>query len=68
MPFLMVCFLSNHIFEDSFRSIQNSVFLSAVILLLNTFGTQRAGLSLDKNKDLAQVEIAMEFFKFLELR
>ncbi|KAJ7459695.1 fungal-specific transcription factor domain-containing protein [Mycena latifolia] len=39
----------------------NSVFVSGVILLLNMFATKRAGLSIDKNRDL-------EFLKFAESR
>ncbi|KAJ7782330.1 fungal-specific transcription factor domain-containing protein [Mycena maculata] len=47
---------------------RNFVFASAVILLLNIFGSKRAGLAMDPSKDLAQVGTAMEILKFAELR
>ncbi|KAJ7505376.1 fungal-specific transcription factor domain-containing protein, partial [Mycena galericulata] len=45
-----------HRFPSSFTP----VFVSAVILLMNIFGSKRAGLSIDTSKDLAQVETALE--------
>ncbi|KAJ7740271.1 fungal-specific transcription factor domain-containing protein [Mycena maculata] len=47
---------------------QNFVFISAVILLLNTFGSKRAGLLLDADTDLGHVETALKILKFTELR
>ncbi|KAJ6557322.1 fungal-specific transcription factor domain-containing protein [Mycena vulgaris] len=48
--------------------LMNSVFVSGLILLLNIFGIERAGLAIEKNKDLLQVGTAMEFLKFSESR
>ncbi|KAJ7505484.1 fungal-specific transcription factor domain-containing protein [Mycena galericulata] len=48
---------------------QTPVFVSAVILVMNSFGLKRAtGLSVDSSKDLAQVANAMETLKFASLR
>ncbi|KAJ7729665.1 fungal-specific transcription factor domain-containing protein, partial [Mycena maculata] len=49
-----------------FPWLQNSVFVSAVILLLNIFGSKRAGLPIDANRDLAQVGTALDILKFTE--
>ncbi|KAJ6508264.1 fungal-specific transcription factor domain-containing protein [Mycena sanguinolenta] len=49
-------------------NVTNPVFLAGVILVLYTLGTKRAGLPMDKNKDLAHVETALEILKFAEAR
>ncbi|KAJ7741999.1 fungal-specific transcription factor domain-containing protein [Mycena maculata] len=46
--------------------LQNFVFVSAVVLLLNTFGSKGAGHPVDA--DNAQVTTALKFLKFAELR
>ncbi|KAJ7696002.1 fungal-specific transcription factor domain-containing protein [Mycena rosella] len=46
----------------------NSVFVSGIILLLNLFTTKRAGLSPEKNRDMEEVGMAMEFLKFTASR
>ncbi|KAJ7758567.1 fungal-specific transcription factor domain-containing protein [Mycena maculata] len=48
--------------------LQTSVFVSAVIVLLNIFGSRRVGLSIDTPKDLAHVETALELLKSGESR
>ncbi|KAJ7486084.1 fungal-specific transcription factor domain-containing protein [Mycena galericulata] len=50
-------------FLSSESFLQTPVFLSAVILLTNIFGSKRAGLSIDNSKDWAQVETALEILK-----
>jgi hypothetical protein len=47
---------------------QNPVFVSGLILILYTMGTKRAGLSMEKNKDLVHVMTALEILKFAESR
>jgi hypothetical protein len=47
---------------------QNPVFIAGIILILNMLGTKPIGLSLDKNKDMAQVVTAMDILKFAESR
>ncbi|KAJ7175407.1 fungal-specific transcription factor domain-containing protein [Mycena filopes] len=49
-------------------TLTNPVFVSGIILILNLFGTQRAGASEEVTKDLAHLETAMEVMKFLESR
>ncbi|KAJ7211484.1 fungal-specific transcription factor domain-containing protein [Mycena haematopus] len=50
-------------------SLINPVFISGIILVLNTIATKRAGLSTDNIKeDLVLVETAMEILKFAEYR
>ncbi|KAF8176418.1 fungal-specific transcription factor domain-containing protein [Mycena galopus ATCC 62051] len=49
-------------------SVLTPVFVSGVILVLYTLGTKRAGLPIDKNKDLVQVATAMDILKFSESR
>ncbi|KAJ7505464.1 fungal-specific transcription factor domain-containing protein [Mycena galericulata] len=44
--------------------VHTPVFVSAIILLMNIFGSKRAGLSIDHTKDLAQVGKAREILKF----
>ncbi|KAJ7782275.1 fungal-specific transcription factor domain-containing protein [Mycena maculata] len=44
------------------------VFVSAVVLLLNIFGSKRAGLPIDIPKDLAHVETALRVLKFTKSR
>ncbi|KAJ7075883.1 fungal-specific transcription factor domain-containing protein, partial [Mycena belliarum] len=39
------------------------VFISGIILMLNVFGSKRAGLSIDNNRDFLQVETAFKFQK-----
>ncbi|KAJ7758566.1 fungal-specific transcription factor domain-containing protein [Mycena maculata] len=56
----------NRVHHLPFLWLQNSVFVSAVILLLNLFGSKRAGLPIDTNKDLAQVETALRLLKLAE--
>jgi len=51
-----------------FPFLQNSTFVSAIILLLNIFKTKRAGLSTDINKDLVQVQVALRVLKLSEKR
>ncbi|KAJ7505471.1 fungal-specific transcription factor domain-containing protein [Mycena galericulata] len=54
-----------------FTFLQNTSFAAALILLLNIFEGKRAGragLSIDDNKDLAQVGTAMDILKGAELR
>ncbi|KAJ7935477.1 hypothetical protein B0H13DRAFT_1854139 [Mycena leptocephala] len=46
----------------------NPVFIAGIILILNMLGTKPIGLSLDKNKDMAQVVTAMDILKFAESR
>ncbi|KAF8168658.1 fungal-specific transcription factor domain-containing protein [Mycena galopus ATCC 62051] len=46
----------------------NPVFVSGVILVLYMLGTKRAGLSMDKNKDLVCVATALKILKFAEAR
>ncbi|KAJ7134514.1 fungal-specific transcription factor domain-containing protein [Mycena epipterygia] len=48
--------------------LQHPVFLSGIILHMNIFGSKRAGLSIDKNKDLAQIAIAVEILGSAESR
>ncbi|KAJ7163326.1 fungal-specific transcription factor domain-containing protein [Mycena filopes] len=49
-------------------ALMNPVFVSGSILVLNLFGTHRAGASEDMTKDLAHLETAMEVMKALESR
>jgi len=49
-------------------SFLDPLFISAIILVLTVLRAKRAGLSMEKNKDLIQVERAMEIFKFAECR
>ncbi|KAF7377390.1 Fungal-trans domain-containing protein [Mycena sanguinolenta] len=51
-----------------FPNITNSVFMAGVILVLYTLGTKRAGLPMDKNKDLVHIETALKILKFAEAR
>ncbi|KAK7048220.1 fungal-trans domain-containing protein [Favolaschia claudopus] len=46
----------------------NPVFVSGIILVLNMLATKRAGLPVDKKKDLPLVATAMEILKFSESR
>ncbi|KAJ6482605.1 fungal-specific transcription factor domain-containing protein, partial [Mycena sanguinolenta] len=46
----------------------NCIFMAGVILVLYTLGTKRAGLPVDKNKDLVHIETALEMLKFAEAR
>ncbi|KAJ6611840.1 fungal-specific transcription factor domain-containing protein [Mycena sp. CBHHK59/15] len=48
--------------------LQNPVFVSGVVLLLNLFGVKRAGLPIDVAKELAHVSTAMRILKFSESR
>ncbi|KAJ6482613.1 fungal-specific transcription factor domain-containing protein [Mycena sanguinolenta] len=48
--------------------ITNSVFMAGVILVLYTLGTKRAGLPVNKNKDLVHIETALKILKFAEAR
>ncbi|KAJ7134481.1 fungal-specific transcription factor domain-containing protein [Mycena epipterygia] len=48
--------------------LQNPVFVSGVILLMNIFANKRAGLSIDKNKDLVQTGTAVEILGSAESR
>ncbi|KAJ7650977.1 hypothetical protein FB45DRAFT_1018341 [Roridomyces roridus] len=48
--------------------LQNATFISAVVLLLNTFATKRVGVSLDVSNDMTQIRIAMKVFKACEAR
>ncbi|KAJ7134517.1 fungal-specific transcription factor domain-containing protein [Mycena epipterygia] len=48
--------------------LQNPVFISGIILLMNIFGSKRAGLSIDKNKDLAQIGTAVEILGSADTR
>ncbi|KAJ7650988.1 fungal-specific transcription factor domain-containing protein [Roridomyces roridus] len=48
--------------------LQHSLFISAVILLVNIFATKRAGMPLDVEKDLAQVQTAINVFRVCETR
>ncbi|KAJ6482610.1 fungal-specific transcription factor domain-containing protein, partial [Mycena sanguinolenta] len=50
------------------HSIRVPVFMSGVILVLYTLGTKRAGLPMDKNKELVHVETALKILKFAEAR
>ncbi|KAJ7505475.1 fungal-specific transcription factor domain-containing protein [Mycena galericulata] len=56
--------LTNGVCQLPFPHIQTPVFVSAVILLMNIFGSRRVGLSIDNGKDLAQVEKAVEILNF----
>ncbi|KAJ6482607.1 fungal-specific transcription factor domain-containing protein [Mycena sanguinolenta] len=49
-------------------NITNCVFMAGVILVLYTLGTKRAGLPMDKNKDLVHIETALKMLKFAEAR
>ncbi|KAJ6508989.1 fungal-specific transcription factor domain-containing protein [Mycena sanguinolenta] len=50
-------------------SLINPVFISGIILVLNTIATKRAGLPIDTIKeDLVLIETAMEILKFAEYR
>ncbi|KAF8145425.1 fungal-specific transcription factor domain-containing protein [Mycena galopus ATCC 62051] len=49
-------------------NINNPVFVSGVILVLYMLGTKRAGLPMDKNKDLVRIATALEIIKFAESR
>ncbi|KAJ7037835.1 fungal-specific transcription factor domain-containing protein [Mycena alexandri] len=49
-------------------NIIDTVFLSGLILVLSAFGTKRAGLPIEMNKDLAQVETALKILKISETR
>ncbi|KAJ7772715.1 fungal-specific transcription factor domain-containing protein [Mycena maculata] len=51
-----------------FPWVQNFAFTSAVVLLLNIFGSKRAGLPMDPVKDLALVATALEILKVAEQR
>ncbi|KAJ7725326.1 hypothetical protein B0H16DRAFT_1895115, partial [Mycena metata] len=46
----------------------DTVFLSGLILALSAFGTKRAGLPIEMNKDLSQVETALKILKISEVR
>ncbi|KAJ7758574.1 fungal-specific transcription factor domain-containing protein [Mycena maculata] len=48
--------------------LHNAVFVSAVILLLNIFGSKRAGLALDTRKDLEYVGVALDILNISETR
>ncbi|KAJ6557303.1 fungal-specific transcription factor domain-containing protein [Mycena vulgaris] len=48
--------------------LQNPAFVSGVILILDIFGSKRAGLPMDRDKDLMLVDTAMELHKFAESR
>ncbi|KAJ7647926.1 fungal-specific transcription factor domain-containing protein [Roridomyces roridus] len=49
--------------------LQNPIFVSSVILVLNVFATQRAvGVSRDTEKDLGQIQTATKIFKGCESR
>ncbi|KAF7328478.1 Fungal-trans domain-containing protein [Mycena venus] len=50
------------------NNITNPVFLSGVILVLYMLRTNRAGLPMEKNKDLARVATALQILKFAESR
>ncbi|KAJ7251124.1 fungal-specific transcription factor domain-containing protein [Mycena haematopus] len=45
-----------------------SIFIAAIVLLLNLFGAKRAGLPIDVAKELAHVSTAMRVLKFQESR
>ncbi|KAJ7650990.1 fungal-specific transcription factor domain-containing protein [Roridomyces roridus] len=48
--------------------LQNTAFVSAVVLILHAFATKRAGVLLDINKDMTHVRTAMKVFKTCEAR
>ncbi|KAF8146461.1 fungal-specific transcription factor domain-containing protein [Mycena galopus ATCC 62051] len=50
------------------HNVINPVFVSTLILALNMLATKQAGLSADKNKDIALVAMAMEILKVAESR
>ncbi|KAF7336885.1 Fungal-trans domain-containing protein [Mycena venus] len=50
------------------NNITDPVFVSGVILVLYMLGTNRAGLPMEKNKDLARVATALQILKFAESR
>ncbi|KAK7033444.1 fungal-trans domain-containing protein [Favolaschia claudopus] len=50
------------------HDIHNPVFVSGIVLVLYTLATRRAGLLVDKNKDLVRVGTALEILKFAESR
>ncbi|KAJ7758569.1 fungal-specific transcription factor domain-containing protein, partial [Mycena maculata] len=59
----------NRLHRLPFALIQNPVFVSAIILVLNLFGSKRAGLPIDKNnKDLVQVGKALDILRFSSCR
>ncbi|KAJ7268163.1 fungal-specific transcription factor domain-containing protein [Mycena haematopus] len=49
-------------------SVISPVFISGVVLILYLLGTTRAGLPIDKNKNLTQITTAMDILKFAESR
>ncbi|KAF7348214.1 Zn(2)-C6 fungal-type domain-containing protein [Mycena sanguinolenta] len=49
-------------------NIKNPVFMAGVVLVLYTLATKRAGLTMDKNKDLVHIKTALEILKFAEAR
>ncbi|KAF8141076.1 fungal-specific transcription factor domain-containing protein [Mycena galopus ATCC 62051] len=49
-------------------TIYNPVFVSGVVLVLYMLGTKRAGLPMDKNKDLMRVATALGILKLAESR
>ncbi|KAJ7505493.1 fungal-specific transcription factor domain-containing protein [Mycena galericulata] len=48
--------------------VQTPVFVSAVILIMSSFGSKRGGLSVDSSKDLAQVAKGMDMLNFAASR
>ncbi|KAJ7238584.1 fungal-specific transcription factor domain-containing protein [Mycena haematopus] len=71
LPNIIVCSFLDLMFDYMhafFCLEQNPVFVSGVILVLYMLGTKRAGLPMDKNKDLVRVATALEILKFAETR
>ncbi|KAJ7643593.1 fungal-specific transcription factor domain-containing protein [Roridomyces roridus] len=48
--------------------LQNTAFVSVVVLILHAFATKRAGVLIDVNKDKGHIRTAMEVFKTCEAR
>ncbi|KAJ7043879.1 fungal-specific transcription factor domain-containing protein [Mycena alexandri] len=51
-----------------FPTVANAVFISGIILVLNSFGTKRSGRSMATDKDSNLIETAMELLKLMESR
>ncbi|KAJ7725379.1 hypothetical protein B0H16DRAFT_1430002 [Mycena metata] len=51
-----------------FPTVANAIFISAIILFLNSFGTKRGGRPVATDKDTNLIETAMEIMKLMETR
>ncbi|KAF7377505.1 Zn(2)-C6 fungal-type domain-containing protein [Mycena sanguinolenta] len=58
----------NRLQRVALAQMHTSIFIAAIVLLLNLFGAKRAGLPIDVAKELAHVSTALRMLKFQESR